>query len=510
MRQLYLSQKPEYYSVGKLYLMLLLVCSSLLISFYLGSEEREAGYEQLYLLPFVYAVIMIVFHKYFKYSFNSLGLSVFNGIEFIRYVFTPWFMVYTGFYGSTYYPNPTYDAKSIAVYIMLYELIAEYTLAYFLLRNVLSRPQRQHHEHSTTIKTYEHRWLLFLAAVILIVFSTLTNFSGNNYRYQIFGYFSPDTGSNYVLGELALQCSTVLIFMFVSLPALMKYVKTRNVYYAAQFLCASILFVGINFGDVRLFFVIKALIVISLILKYFRKISRIILIILIVFVAFVSILVMTLDDENASHGLFYLTGTDSERDTYAYTLQKYFSGPYNQAKSVDLKNSNIVPIEYNGIELLLNDISNNTFPLTLLKIDPMNTTKIMFNYLLYSNHEKATQIIPLAGQGMLYFGYLAAPFPTLFLYGLLCILERRKSDSAKEQSCYHYVALTFYILYLGCMHMYNISIISGMVINVLFPVHLIVLLQEKLIRMRNRDENFVCDFKPNKWRRRTGASLHVE
>lgn len=471
------------------YLLNIMISILALIScIYIIFNEREYGYDNIFILPLAFSIVTVIFFKVFINSYSSIGLIIFNMIEFLRYVFIPFFMVKTQYYNSTFYANPTSYAKQITIYLMLYQLIIEYLFIYCLMKknrvkNFYTESRcRQKNIYSKDVSKY--RWILLIFSLILIMLAFVTNFSGNNYRISIFGISTLDSDNNYILGELALQCSTIILYMFLVLPNINKYSNGLNLHHKIKFLFLSLLFVGINFGDVRMIFIIKAFIVISIILKYFNKRDKMMMSCIIFLFAFCIIFIITMSDDNASHGIFYFTGTESEKNKYAYTLQKYLSGPYNIAKSIDIYNSPTIMQNISGIRVFINDIFINTFPFNLLEIDITKTTKIIFNYFLYGYYGKATQIIPLLGEGLIYFGYILSPIPSLLLLKIMMLAEGKKASVNSENS-YIYFIMNFYCIYLGFMNMYNIPIIIGTLLNVLLPIHVIILVEES-IRKRVR------------------------
>lgn len=440
-----------------LYIIMLLSICFLLCAAFCAVRVSEPGYWNLFLLPLTLLFSLWILNRIIFHTIQFLPFFVLYMIEVVRFLVIPFLMVYTGFYHSTFYGNPSTGGMTKAIYLMCYELVA-ITFMLFIYKKKLLALQRQ----AVDVTDDEtESWLLIVIALVLIGFVLLFCRMNNLIVRLSIGPFTLAVGTRiFVAGENILISALMLLYI----PVLKKWIHSRQrLSDHIIFLVLSVVWMFTSFGDARMVYIVKAVEVILLFFRYANiRVARNVSVFLIV-LAMIAVVGMTLLDENASRGTFFFTASAEQRHTYAYTLTKYFSGPYNVAKSVDIAKGNLFTTS--RPQLLVNDILYNTYPFSGLLEEGAETTKIIFNHSLYGSYEKATQIVPLVGQGVIYFGYAFSVIPTLVFLWMLIKWQTKINNKNTHASIERYFMASYFSVYLGFMFMYNVIILSGILWN---------------------------------------------
>lgn len=448
-----------------------MVCIIMLSALFCGFFVSSEAYKNIWLLPGTMSIVLLICNNTVKEISSFITFRIVIIIELVRYVIIPVFMVASNFYNSTYYPDPSDKAANMALLLMCYELIVEFLTLSFVCRLL----RRSLLKAKTVEPRYARTNIIVITALVLIAFSFYKCVVSNlSIRISFFMFSLPSTDRIFTGGENLLQCSFALLYFVFALPLLRRLSLSKPP--IITFIALSGIWIGISFGDARMMYIVKAVTVICFVylfapIKLSKKISAALFV-----VAFVSVLAMTIMDENASHGIFFFTGNSYEKSTYAYTLQKYFAGPYNVAKSIDLAGTLNFNSYLDNLEQLLTDMTANVYP--LYDYAETDSTKVLFNYHLYGTYEKATQIIPIVGQGYIYFGFVFSFIPMIVIIILLYKFEAKRMELGSSNSIMC-LLLVYACAYLAFFRMYNVIIICGFLFNILLYGYIICFVQDK-------------------------------
>lgn len=450
---------------------LVVICLSLLtviVSVYCFVFVTDAGYRNLFLMPLTMAFAMMIMRKVIVATAGRIVFLIFYGITYLRFVLIPFLMVQSGFYHSRHYITPTDSAANTAVFLMCYELLA-YTGMLCAFKKKLLLLQKPVKAFSTG---NERSGLMWLSAVCVMVFVVAyCMLCGLSVRISILMFYLPATDAVFIFGESLLSAATALLYIS-GYKAWQK--GNKNPSGNILFGIISIAWVCVCFGDVRLSYIVKAVTVIGLFESHLKKKVARKYMILIGLVCGVSVIAITLLDKSASHGIFFFTASENEKNTYVHVLQTYFAGPYNVAKSVELAKN----FKGNGFDQFITDVLYNTYPWVKLLPENAVPTKALFNEVLYGYAVNGTQIIPLLGQGAVCFGLAFSVIPPLICLYLLIKMEIKAYKNRQDTFLSSYFVTEYAAAYLAFFQMYNLIIISGFLMNTVLIMMIIAYIQD--------------------------------
>ena len=462
------SKNNNTYSI--LYLLVAFVC--LLISVYcLLYSTGDEGYGNLWLLPFSSFVLMILFKVPIVYGWQETwSFKIVFLLELLRYVIIPFLMVYSNLYNSTSFLPPSKQAASLTSYLMVYELVIEMIVVSFVINRLKTRIEKTNQFDNEG--SFSSSFIVFVSIIIVLFVIVSCRLGNYGIRVNIL-MFTLNASSTrvLVLGENLLKCVFSLLYFSLTMNLYANLKDNKNLIYPILFL--SFFWIGIGFGNARMDYVIRAITVIYFVFTFGSRTESKRISTFVMLIAMVSIVMMTLMDENASNALFFFTGTSEQKSTYVYTLQKYFSGPYNIAKSIDIgiENANNSLIWH--IQQFFTDLLHNISP--FYKYEIMPPTSVLFNDSLYY-YGSHTQIIPLIGQSYIYFGFILAPLLTA---GTILLLGKIEEKLKSQFFSTKKFILIYAAVYLSFFRMYNLTIVTGFLWNVIFIGIIITTIQDK-------------------------------
>lgn len=440
----------------------ILIIISLISSGYCMANVQCRGYEYLWLLPLCTSILIIVFNSTIKSTWKYWTFKILYSVEYLRYVLIPVFMVATGFYHSASYLSPSEDACRITVLLMCYELVIEF-IVISINKDKINRSVKaqKYISDEDIVESRKNRVLIIVMLCIIIAVIAICIYRRYTIRLTILSISLPYSNRVFVLGETIINLCTTFIYFLISLPILTRMKKgTGSTLDVVKLAVLSLIWVCINVSDVRMVFITKAFTVAYIVddsinEKVGKRISRIV-----IFAAGASVVAFTLLSKGESNAIFYFTGSIASRSKYASTLQEYFGGPYNVAKSIELSTTTSKTLSY-LIKQLYTDLFYNVYPFNnYMEYKSLNTE---FNYSLMTYATSHGQIMPIVGQGYFYFGFIFAPIFTAIIISIIGLLERRRvKESGNKMMAYF---LSFSLILTAFFRMYNITIVSGYLIN---------------------------------------------
>ncbi|PAB59392.1 O-antigen polymerase [Anaeromicrobium sediminis] len=395
-----------------------LIIFSICTFFYLTQVLLENGYNQLYILPFSFLICFLLFLKPVFLNRQSIFVNVFIASIFARYVILPFLMTLTNYYYYSRSINPP-NSESIrkAIFLMSYELfivsIALLFIFYFFSDNHTKRKERYNLvTDKITYKEHNPKFIFatnnigyfgffMLTTILIILFpSTLLNFNFLSTDESLVSSFSEGG----LLYSIVVYCiMTLKNLLFVSLIYIFGkiYNNRRNYFWVLMSLILVFLNTSIFYGISRIDIIITAItsmIIFNGVFKMKKKFIPIIIMSLIVIGIFQSVTI--------ARGIVGVKESTSVFWDITDKLSVYLGGPYNVAMAIET--AEIFP-ESRHLSVFLFDIFRPMIGINVFVKDlPLFYSNIYFNERIFYGI-RVTQIIPMIGQGYLFFGFFGAP-----------------------------------------------------------------------------------------------------
>lgn len=422
------------YMYKKIYLRLVASIFTVILSLssyiYIATFKTIPGYELLSILPLMYmfsGTFVLIPSLFNDFKIFNLVLTV---LSFLRYVVLPFLIVYADYYQGRSPVAPSEHHYDGALKLMLYELLALTITILFLdtLRNRLRKKIKQvplAMDRSSSIFFY--RFFAVIACIsILLVPGALQSVS----------FFIPSNRVVDVLKTSALSSILALYLFMISkqIIALMitcffykKYQTIKNKVYillATMVMLINIgIFAGTNRSDIIMCMIATLYILKKLFPDDFKKIAVLTAVI-------VSIIVLLLASVRQ---IASVSNDSSKLIDFTDTMQVYLGGPYNVAMALEMKA--MFP-EASHWSVFLYDIFRPMIGINIfIKNLPIDYSVLYYNQ-RYFFSDKVTQILPMIGQGNLYFGYIGAPIITVTFISIAYYFQRVIERCHNIELCY--------------------------------------------------------------------------
>jgi len=416
----------------------LIVSISLLTSVIVFFYTNYEGYELLFLHPLTYIfVYSLVLSKTLNRDRLRLFFIVLIFISFLRYVLLPLLIVISEHYGGRSFREPNSETIFIAILLMNYELIV---YALFIAYKE-SKSKRK-----TAQKNYMHgnkNWFIGKKGIDLgyILFIMLTIVGISLYPSSLFNInfifptsldleYETSLIENLVIYSILI--SKQLIFIMIVRKLYLRYLNNGSLLYIYLSFLVALFNILIYSGTNRSDILISALISFLVLYKLYGKVTKKYMVLgaLLLFII-INIVTQARDHMGISRG------TDKLIDT-ADTVQVYTGGVYNV--SIAIETNEIIPDdEYLG--MLFFDIFRPMIGVNIFVKDlPFQYSNIFFNKRMWLSIDRRSQILPMIGQGFLYFGFFLAPIFGLLFINLFYFLERKLHDT-NSLEIYYFLSL---------------------------------------------------------------------
>lgn len=434
-----IKKRIDVFSLSNYPVRIIVFLISIITSFYIAYNTDYPGYENLFLLPLIYGCLFVFLIAPVLFKSTNIFLIVISIYTFTRYVIIPFLIVYTGLYGGRSPVPPLPTSYSLALNLMIYEIIAVSIVLFFAFKNV-KRNIGTENEVKLPKTIFFYIVFVFLSLVMLVISPGAIN---------SFAFLMPSETTGGIATGSTLQNITFysllttkyLIFLILMSFFYKKYQATDNNIYVIFAFITVLLNIAIIFGDNRADFIVSAIVSIILFYKLFPKQARFASLILIILIFIITGFI----SEHRNNQT--LTGGADELVDFTHTLQVYMGGPYNVALAVETAE--------------LNPDSRTLFNFSYDMLRPA----IGFNFLLrgldvkmsnehfnerYFYSDRYSQIIPMIGQGYFYFGFFGAPI-IIIIFILLArfILSIIQKQSRIELIFFLSIPLTRFGLAMG-------------------------------------------------------------
>ncbi|CAM4175117.1 hypothetical protein [Listeria booriae] len=450
---------------------------SLFSFIFISLHDREPGYELLPLLPLLYLfAASFVYVRSLVYDFKMFNL-VFIALSFMRYVVLPFFIVYAGYYGGRSPVPPTAHSYNLALQLMLYELVIV-TIAIAIFDAIRKKRKKQHPLSEKSLTRSPSTFFYVLFAIVAILGVVIMPGALNSVSFLV-----PSDRVVGVLQTLSLP-SYFALYMFMiakQLVALLliwlcfeKYKSQGQVYYVYAAIAVMVLnisiFAGTNRTDIILCTITSLFVFKKLFPDHFKKAA----ILIVSIVTFVVVLIASVRQ------IVSVSGDLSQLVDFTDTMQVYLGGPYNVAMAIEMKN--MFP-EAGHLSVLFYDIFRPMIGVNIFIKDlPIDFSVLYFNE-RYFFKDNVSQILPMIGQGNLYFGYLFAPLLSVSFVALAYFFQAQMERVGNIELVYFLTISTARIGFL--MGQNTMNLVNDISYNlVLFLI--IYFLNQKIIYKRRQ------------------------
>lgn len=415
------------YSVFYLNFFLFFICILIsIIIFFLNDHE---GYKLLFTQPILFGFVFILLFSKILRGNSRLFFVILTGISFIRYVLLPLFIVISGYYGGRSSIEPKSESYIMAILLINYELIVAAIFIAIMEKRRLNIPNN----FSTLKLNFNNKDIVYYLVIIFSFFSIILFPS----IQKSISFIVPSTQEidlsfieNLILYFVIV--SKQLLFIIITKKLYSLYIKTNNRNIIALNFIVGLFNILIYFGTNRSDIVISAFVTFILLYKLYGRIVRKYLYMGAIILTSVVILV-TNYREHASiveKPDFFTENAD--------LFQVYTGGPYNVAIALETKE--YFP-EANHPSVLFFDIFRPMIGINILVKDlPFQYSNIYFNQRIWLDVDRRSQILPMIGQGNLYFGYLFSPLFSIIFISIFYFLER-KTLLTKNIEIYYFLNL---------------------------------------------------------------------
>lgn len=409
-------------------------------------------YNLLWLLPFGYFMSTLLYYGVFtKINYNyGVVFIVANIIIFIRYVLTPFSIVFSSAYsGLGFGPNPSQTSISLAIILMVFELVSVYFITIFA---ILYYKKKQQLSSEMTTKILNNKsiiiiFMVFTLPIILVVSpdslipNTLSSIGDNSENISNL----PMSGFFLLIIPILRLCILLLTLSFIK----KIYEQNNNGFLMIFAWLVVFIYLGMLISTSRWTIVFSSIVCMLVMARLFPKTPKVFygILISLTMVIFASISIYKFTWELNS-------SLNPYRDIFNVLFgqfQEYFSGPRVVAQSLDM----VAAFgDHIGLSTLINDFLGS-IPLLSNYIDQNDRINVYFN--LYLNVGNLSHIIPMIGNSYAYFPL----FPVLFMLVAQWLMIRFDFKSQNENHIefkyiYVYIGL-FFAMSMG----FNVQIIFG-------------------------------------------------
>lgn len=422
----------------------------------------------LALLPSIFALLIMIVPSFTNYIFKNIGITIINLSMVIRYVISP---VLMAIYGTNLNMGQMtmISTQFTAVNLMVYEMIIMF-IVFALFHKKFYKDTIEQNEKKISSSNNIFGWL-FIVFCAMILISNPVILS----RYS-FVWLSTELKSKNVEG--------VSISFFLTLIQLGHLVLTVNIlnliyrFYEKKqyfmYVLLSLFVVGISasfiVGTSRFSIILPLVTGLYTILKLYKPYRKLIGL-LSVALSFIFIVVSTALKQQTITG----KTSSSTLEGLNTDLQIYFSGVSNVAHSI---NTSLMyePFNVGGI---FSDLFRSVIYLNSLFGQHVSALT-QYNVSFYGGGISRDQILPMIGQGYLYFGFALAPLFTALTIIVVMYLDKKITRSSSLFTIY---VITYLCLKFALFNMANATIQIAFFTN-FFLILLIINWLNKTIKVR--------------------------
>lgn len=423
---------------------------------YILINNENYTYRLLWLLPLMYVIATAMYLFIIKRINYKYGIVFFiaNLVVFIRYVITPFTIVFSGLYnGIGFGINPTSHNVNTAIVLMVLELVTVYFFSCFVLIHYKRRQIIEMKQTNTNFILMKNKTIimifLILSLPVLVLLDPSFLLPKTLESFNEFAAIVPQIPfvGVFMLLVPAVRLSLLLIILS-SIKNVYDNTKKHNILISIAWFIVFI-YLTILLSTSRWTLVFSAIACLSLMSKLFPKTPKLYYIIICGLTIFSFIVVSTHKFswaiQSSTNPIFDILRV------LASQFQEYFSGPRVVAQSIEMVENYGHKF---GIVTLFNDFIGSV-PYVSKFIDQTDRINVYFNnYLSIGN---VSQIIPMIGNGYAYFPY----FPMIFSVIAHVFMIKFDYLTTVERNLEFYYIYVFTGLFFAMSMGFNVQIIFG-------------------------------------------------
>lgn len=420
-------------------------------------------------LPLLFMCLFFLLPMFSKYMFNNIGITIVNITMLIRYVISPLLMSIYGV-NVDIGMSTSLGSQTKAINLMLFEMALIIVTFCILYRRFYS-DEAEFREIKAKPNLFGWAFVFFGFIIVL---------------------FNPEVLARYTFIWSASQLkskdiveSVPIIFLIVQLAQIVATIGILNWIYKFYEYNKNIIWLFISFivigisssfitGTSRFSIILPlatSLFTIFILYKNYRKL----IIIFSVGMSLLLIAVSTLLKQNTitSQSNTSAVGSSNTFENFNTDLQLYFSGVSNVAHSID---TSLIyePFQFEAItaELFRSVVFFNSL------FGQHASALTSFNEIFYQRPLVSDQILPMIGQGYLYFGPYLAPVFSFISIILVMLLDKK---IFKSESVFKMYIMAYLCIKLSLFYMANATINISFFTNFFIVLLIISYLNNKFI-----------------------------
>lgn len=425
----------------------------------------------MFLLPLTLLIFFILCNNVSKSISNNIGFSLLYTTLYIRYALGPLFLtlnnniVSRGRILEHYYINQS-------IMLMIYELFFIFlTLQIFCRSNTNSMSMIYHHKINSS-RNVGNIIYLIICLILIIIYPQLLS----RYSFVLFGNNLADkevADINYSILPLFIQVAHLIIIMMVINSFYKMYQKNEIIIFPVLAVFCSLILSSFMIGTSRFSTILPLLTSLFTIFVVFKKYRKFIFLVSVLSSVGITLLATilkqnTIDQTSNSNAITLSESINTN-------IQLYFSGIINVGHSI--KTSNIY--ETFNLESIINDLTNSIVIVSNI-FNSNQSALISFNRMFYNNNLATDQILPMIGQGYLYFGFFGSTIFTIISVWLILTFNSKINSKTNlyDIFIYSYITIKLSLFLMGNMTI-NLAFITNF-----FLLLLVVNLINKKVKFR--------------------------
>lgn len=439
--------------MNQLYKAIILFSSflSIIISIFINRQDHPI----ISLLPATYLLLCLVSKEYLNKTLMYKSLFIINLIIYIRYVLIP--LLYALDSELIFRNIPNLSIINTAIFIMIYELIITIIVINLLTKN--KRITTKNIEIKSNLVGYG--FLIFTLLLIILQPKLLT-------RYSFI--LTTDVLKSKTIEGLDSSISLLLVQLahYILIASCIHFTykyfsKKSRIIGLLLGICMSIFFsmfiVGTSRSSVILPLITSLLLLGDLYSEYKKRLYTFSLGIII----FIILLTTKLKSETINN-----EGIINTVNNIHYQLQVYFSGVMNVAYAIDSRNF------YESFQLnsIISDLVRSIAYFGA-KFTSQISALEAFNIRIYNGGLSRDHILPMIGQGYLYFGFILSP---IFIIITIILAIKLEKFYARSTSVIMKFIILLFVIRVSLYQMMNMTILISFMTNIYFPLLVISLL----------------------------------
>ncbi len=318
-------------------------------------------------------------------------------------------MVIANYSGGRSLVTPRDSSFDIAVILMIFELLVSFLLIRIMERRIHLKNLNQ---KKLELKLGGRRNLIFILFIVLSLIFLLFD----NRWLLVINFFQAqpliwgdDLPIEAMFGSYLFMIVKQMLFVFGIFYFFKSYQKNKSPVFLVLAITITVLNIGIFMGTNRADVLVGSFAAL-LLLFFLFPLKNIKIIAVAMVIGIMGLLTQISETRNFSA---YSAGKSNSL-IMADNLQAYLGGPYNVAIAIETKSN--YP-QASNIEVLFFDIFRPMLGVNFLVRDlPLEYSNIYFNRRMFLADHPRSQIIPMIGQGNLFFGYFFSPlFNVIFI-----------------------------------------------------------------------------------------------